>query len=100
MFSNIHQEILPASRVAKKAQDATVWRLQTLADASWNHLSQQLKDRHPQLPWREIYGFRNVAAHGYAHLNLERIWEIAHEHLGPLLQVVQQEIAESDQRSQ
>ena len=48
------------------AQDAVVWRLQSIADAARNHLSDGLKDRHPEIRWRAVYGFRNVAAHGDA----------------------------------
>ncbi len=48
-------------------QDAVLWRLETLAEAT-GKLSQRLKDRHPQIHWRAIYGFRNIAAHGYADL--------------------------------
>jgi uncharacterized protein with HEPN domain len=54
-------------------QDAVVRRLETLADAA-SHLSDELKTRHPEIPWREVYGFRNVAAHGYLELDLGRVW--------------------------
>lgn len=49
-------------------QDAVVRRLETLADAA-GRLSATLKERHPQIPWRDIAGFRNVAAHGYLELD-------------------------------
>jgi hypothetical protein len=44
-------------------QGAVLWRLETPAEAT-GKLSQSLKDRHPAR-WRAIYGFRNIAAHGY-----------------------------------
>jgi uncharacterized protein with HEPN domain len=74
------------------AQDAVVWRLQSIADAARNHLSDELKERHPEIRWRAVYGFRNVAAHGCAGLNLDLVWEIAAEHLAPLLRVAGQEL--------
>ncbi len=74
------------------AQDAVVWRLQSIADAARNHLSDGLKERHPEIRWRAIYGFRNIAAHGYAGLNLDLVWEIASEHLAPLLGIVREEL--------
>jgi uncharacterized protein with HEPN domain len=45
-------------------QDAVLWRLETLAEAT-RRLSQDLRNRHPDIRWRAIYGFRNIAAHGY-----------------------------------
>lgn len=74
------------------AQDAMVWRLQTIADAARNHVSEEVKRRHPQVRWRAVYGFRNIAAHGYAGMNLDLVWEIVTEHLAPLLDAVEAEL--------
>jgi len=76
-------------------QDAVLWRLQTLAEAT-GKLSQQLKDRHPEIRWRAIYGFRNIAAHAYFSLRLERVWEIVEDHLPALKAVVDQELWEAE----
>ncbi|HZS01388.1 MAG TPA: HepT-like ribonuclease domain-containing protein [Chloroflexota bacterium] len=73
-------------------QDAVLWRLETLAEAS-GKLSQPLKDRHPQIRWRAIYGFRNVAAHAYLDLRLDRVWEIIELYLPELQKVVDEELA-------
>lgn len=73
-------------------QDAIVWRLQAIADAAKNHLSDELKARHPVVPWRAVYGFRNVAAHQYADINLDLVWEIATLHLGQLKRAVAAEL--------
>jgi uncharacterized protein with HEPN domain len=72
-------------------QDAVLWRLETLAEAS-GKLSQAVKDRHSEIRWRAIYGFRNIAAHGYLELHLDRVWEIIEDHLPPLKAVVDQEL--------
>jgi len=73
-------------------QDAIVWRLQAIADAARNHLSDELKRRHPEVVWRAVYGFRNVAAHQYADINLGLVWEIASVHLAQLKAVVEDEL--------
>ncbi len=77
----------------EEAQDAIVWRLQTLADAARNHLSAELKARHPEIRWRAVYGFRNVAAHAYADVDWARVWEIVQEHLQPVRRAVEEELA-------
>ena len=40
-----------------------------------NHLSPEIRARHPHVPWRDIIGFRHVIVHGYAGLTWERVWE-------------------------
>jgi uncharacterized protein with HEPN domain len=44
------------------------------------------------IPWREVYGFRNIAAHAYLDIDLERVWEIVTDHLPPLRTAVEQEL--------
>lgn len=72
-------------------QDAVLWRLETLAEAS-GKLSPALKARHPELRWRAIYGFRNIAAHGYLDLRLDQVWEIVDVHLPALRAAVDEEL--------
>lgn len=72
-------------------QDAVLWRLQTLAEAT-HKLSPSLEERHPEIRWRAIYGFRNIAAHGYLDLHLDRAWEIVEVHLPPLESVISEEL--------
>jgi uncharacterized protein with HEPN domain len=72
-------------------QDAVLWRLETLAEAT-NRLTPELKARHPEIRWRAIYGFRNIAAHGYLDLQIDRVWEIIEAHLPALKAVVEHEL--------
>lgn len=64
---------------------------QTLAEAT-GKLSQELKERHPEIRWRALYGFRNIAAHAYLDLNLDVVWEIVEIHLSPLADVAREEL--------
>jgi uncharacterized protein with HEPN domain len=73
-------------------QDAVLRRLETLAEAA-GRLSEAVKQRHPDIPWREVYGFRNIAAHAYLDLHLERTWEIIERYLPTLLSTVQSELS-------
>ena len=72
-------------------QDAILWRLEILAEAT-GKLSSALKDRHPDVRWRAIYGFRNVAAHAYRSIDLNEVWNIIEVHVPALKEVVDQEI--------
>jgi len=72
-------------------QDAVLRRLETLADAA-GRLSPALKARHPHIPWRDISGFRNVAAHGYLELDMGRVWSTVQDYLPVIRSVVAQEL--------
>jgi uncharacterized protein with HEPN domain len=73
-----------------------LWRLQTLAEAT-GKLSSLVKSRHPDIRWRGIYGFRNIAAHAYMDLSLDPIWEIVEDHLPALQRAGEEELARSAQ---
>lgn len=83
-------------------QDAVLWRLETLAEAT-GKLPDDIKKRHPAIRWRAVYGFRNIAAHGYLDLQLDRVWEIIEIYLPELRAVVEEELqrlpADSPHRS-
>ncbi|MGI8553782.1 MAG: HepT-like ribonuclease domain-containing protein [Dehalococcoidia bacterium] len=81
-------------------QDAVLWRLQTLGEAT-RHLSAAPKERHREIPWQRVTGFRNVAAHGYLNLSLTDSWDIIQPHLPTLKTVVEEELGSeaSDYRS-
>ena len=72
-------------------QDAILWRLETLAEAT-GRLSSEVKDRHPEIRWRAVYGFRNIAAHAYLDLRLDQVWEIIDQHLPALRAVMDDEL--------
>jgi uncharacterized protein with HEPN domain len=40
-------------------------------------LSDDFKSRRPQLPWREIVGFRNIAIHAYFAVDWQIVWGAA-----------------------
>lgn len=74
-------------------RDATLYRLQTLSESA-SLLSQAVKDRHPEIPWAAIAGFRNRLVHGYTEVRAERVWEVIAQNLGPLDEVAREELLE------
>jgi uncharacterized protein with HEPN domain/predicted nucleotidyltransferase len=61
-------------------QDAVLRNLQTMAESS-RRLSDAMKRRHPEVPWRDIAGFRNILVHDYLDLDMPKVWEIVAEKL-------------------
>lgn len=61
-------------RQDSQIQDAVVRRFEIIGEAV-KHISQEFKDKHAEIPWREISGTRNILIHEYFGVNLERIWK-------------------------
>ena len=46
-----------------------------------NQIPKNIKDKSPELPWRQMYGLRNFAAYEYHIIDPQILWEIAEDHL-------------------
>lgn len=42
-----------------------------------NHLSENFKSTHNNIPWNAIRGMRNIVAHEYGNIDFEIVWETA-----------------------
>ncbi|HTC20774.1 MAG TPA: HepT-like ribonuclease domain-containing protein [bacterium] len=71
----------------RRTQKAILRELQELSE-SLQHISQETKVKHPEIPWRDIAAFRNVLVHDYLGINLDRIWETIHEDLPSLVEKI------------
>lgn len=76
----------------KDEADLTAFRLLHIGESA-HKLSNDIKERHPELPWTPIYRMRNILSHDYAGVETLLIWETAREHLSPLVEMCHLEIA-------
>lgn len=67
--------------------------IEIISEAS-RRLPDDLRERHPRLPWRAIRDSGNVYRHQYDSVAETLIWAVVHERLPDLLDVVTQEIAD------
>ncbi|MCU1492374.1 MAG: uncharacterized protein JWO62_138 [Acidimicrobiaceae bacterium] len=72
-------------------RDATVFRLQTLAEST-QRLSFQFKSAHPEIPWDDNAGLRNRLVHGYLDVDFDIVWDVVVSDLPPLARLVREEI--------
>jgi uncharacterized protein with HEPN domain len=64
--------------------DAVLFNLQILGEAI-KKLPFDLRQRYPEVPWREIAGLRDFVAHAYFALDLEILWNAIQEGVPALL---------------
>jgi len=67
----------------RQVQDAVVRRLEIIGEAAKN-IDDDFRDKHPEIPWKKIAGMRDIIAHGYFGVKLERIWDIVKQNLPEL----------------
>ena len=73
--------------------DATLRNLQTLSEAT-QMLPEALKNLFPQVPWREVSGFRNILVHSYlGDIDSETVLSVVKNHLPELTESVQNMLA-------
>lgn len=50
-----------------------------------NRVSEHFQKLHPEIPWRNIIGQRNILIHEYGEVKNERIWAVATERIPELV---------------
>jgi len=65
-------------------RDAVLYRLLLLGEIA-SALPDSLRDRYPDVAWRQIRAFRNLAVHRYFSVDWAVVWQIAQEQV-PLLE--------------
>jgi uncharacterized protein with HEPN domain len=60
----------------ERTQVWIIHHLQVIGEAS-NHLSDELTEQNPDIPWADIVGLRNILVHLYFGIDLTQVWETA-----------------------
>jgi uncharacterized protein with HEPN domain len=60
--------------------DAIIRNFEIIGEAS-NNIPGDIQEKYPEIPWRKMYGLRNLIAHEYFGIDYEMIWEIAKNNL-------------------
>ena len=64
-------------------QDAVIRQLEIIGEAN-KRLSQEVRSRYPDIPWKRMAGLRDVLVHDYLGVDLDMVWQIAQTYLPKL----------------
>lgn len=55
-------------------QDAVIRQLEIIGEAT-RHVSAELRDNNPGVPWSDMTGMRNILIHDYIDVDTDIVWE-------------------------
>ncbi len=73
----------PDERDAALLHDALLYQFVVIGEAV-KHLTPQTRDVTPEVPWANIAGLRDLIAHEYFRIEIDRVLEIVEHDLPPL----------------
>lgn len=65
-------------------QDAILRRIIVIGEAT-KRLSPEFRQSHPQVPWKDIAGMRDIVVHNYDQINIQVVWDVVQNDLPDLL---------------
>ena len=73
--------------------------VEIVSEAS-RRMPDDLKDRHPEIPWKKVAGIGNVVRHNYENVSANALWKLAHDDLPVLEKACRDELAKLRQGTQ
>ncbi len=67
----------------RQVQDAIVRRLEIIGEAVKN-IDENFRNKYPQIPWKKVAGMRDIIAHEYFGVKLDRVWDVVRKDLPEL----------------
>lgn len=64
-------------------QTWVIHHLEIIGEAA-RSIPQGFKNNHPEIPWKQIYGMRNILIHQYFGINRDRVWAVVEDDLPTL----------------
>jgi uncharacterized protein with HEPN domain len=58
----------------EEKQSAMLYQIIVIGEAT-KRLSSEFRNQHPEIPWKDIAGMRDILVHQYDRLNLNTLWD-------------------------
>lgn len=72
----------------EEKQSAILYQVIVMGEAT-KRLSSDFRAQHPEIPWKDIAGMRDILAHQYDRVNLNTLWDIIQRDIPELLSLIQ-----------
>ena len=73
----------------RKTIDAVIRNLEVIGEAAAN-IPEEIQKQHPDIPWQQMKGMRNVLIHEYFGVDKDVLWQTVQEDLPPLKRKIEQ----------
>lgn len=83
----------------EEKQSAILYQIIVLGEAT-KRLSAEFRSQHPEIPWKDIAGMRDILAHQYDRVNLNTLWDAMQTDIPELLALLQPLLPELGRGSQ
>ncbi len=77
----------------RKTKNAVMRSIEVIGEAS-RHVPVALREKYPEVPWKEIIGMRDKLIHGYSGIDYETVWKAAKEDVPSLKKLIQKMLRE------
>jgi len=79
-------------------QDAVIRNLEIIGEAAKN-ISENLRQNHPEIPWRKMAGLRDILIHNYMGVDIHTVWNIVENELPAVKRYIQKLLQDARDRS-
>lgn len=70
-----------------RTQSAILYQIAIMGEAT-KRLSRQFREQHPEVPWDDMAGMRDIVAHQYDRIDLDIVWQVIQRNIPELLNVL------------
>lgn len=72
----------------EEKQSAILYQVIVIGEAT-KRLSLEFRTQHPEIPWKDIAGMRDILAHQYDRINLNTLWDVIQNDVPELLALLE-----------
>lgn len=71
----------------EEKQSAILYQVIVVGEAT-KRLSIDFRNTHPNIPWKDIAGMRDILAHQYDRVNLDTLWDVIQNDIPELIELI------------
>ncbi|MGL4499678.1 MAG: HepT-like ribonuclease domain-containing protein [Planktothrix sp.] len=68
-------------------QSAILYQIAIIGEAT-KRLSREFREQHPEVPWDDMAGMRDIIAHQYDRLDLDIVWQVIQRNIPEVLNAI------------